>query len=197
MNAARTEGSARERLLAAANELFYAEGVHTVGIDRIIAQAGVAKASLYSAFGSKDELVRAYVQARAERRKVRITDWLARYATPREKLLGLFDLLEEQASEPTFRGCAFVNANAEGPRDDLVVEVTRASRAWVRELMAALAAEDHVQDPEQLAGQVAVLYDGALIGAAMEGDGAAITHARALAASLVAAAARSKRTRKR
>ena len=56
--------SARERLLAAANELFYDEGVHTVGIDRIIEQAGVAKASLYNTFGSKDELVRAYLQAR-------------------------------------------------------------------------------------------------------------------------------------
>ena len=56
--------SARERLLAAANELFYNEGVHTVGIDRVIEQAGVAKASLYNTFGSKDELVRAYLEGR-------------------------------------------------------------------------------------------------------------------------------------
>ena len=56
--------SARERLLAAANELFYNEGVHTVGIDRVIEQAGVAKASLYNTFGSKDELVRAYLETR-------------------------------------------------------------------------------------------------------------------------------------
>ena len=56
--------SARERLLAAANELFYNEGVHTVGIDRVIEQAGVAKASLYNTFGSKDELIRAYLESR-------------------------------------------------------------------------------------------------------------------------------------
>jgi AcrR family transcriptional regulator len=60
--------SARERLLAAADELFYEEGIHTVGIDRIIEQAGVAKATLYSLFGSKDGLIRAYLQARLERR---------------------------------------------------------------------------------------------------------------------------------
>ena len=56
--------SARERLLAAADELFYEEGVHTVGVDRVIERAGVAKATLYSAFGSKDELIRAYLAAR-------------------------------------------------------------------------------------------------------------------------------------
>ena len=63
---------ARERLLAAADELFYEQGIHTVGIDRIIERAGVAKASLYSTFGSKDELVRAYLESRDESRRVRV-----------------------------------------------------------------------------------------------------------------------------
>ena len=65
--------SARERLLAAASELFYAEGVHTVGIDRVIERAGVAKASLYNTFGSKEELVRAYLESRHARTTV---SWL-------------------------------------------------------------------------------------------------------------------------
>ena len=65
--------SARERLLAAANELFYAEGIRTVGIDRIIEHAGVAKASLYNTFGSKDELIRAYLGQRHARTAERIT----------------------------------------------------------------------------------------------------------------------------
>src|SRR5882757_8493036 len=68
------ERSARERLLAAANELFYKEGIHTVGIDRVIEKAGVAKASLYTTFGSKDELVRAYLAERFEVRKKRIQE---------------------------------------------------------------------------------------------------------------------------
>src|ERR1700684_4332700 len=87
--------SARERLLAAADELFYADGVHTVGIDRVIERAGVAKATLYSAFGSKDELIRCYLTARHAARQERMTRKLARYDTPRARLLGVFDVLGE------------------------------------------------------------------------------------------------------
>src|SRR6202021_3405822 len=87
-NAARP--SARERLLAAANELFYEEGVHTVGIDRVIEQAGVAKGSLYNTFGSKDELVRAYLETRHASVAEQITQAVERYDTPREPLLAGF-----------------------------------------------------------------------------------------------------------
>src|SRR5438552_16345010 len=85
--------SARNRLLEAADELFYEEGVHTVGIDRIIERAGVAKATLYSTFGSKEGLVRAYLEQRHQSRRRRIKRGLARYDTPRDKLLGIFDIL--------------------------------------------------------------------------------------------------------
>src|SRR5580693_3603264 len=88
--ASRPRPSARERLLAAANELFYNEGVHTVGIDRVIEQAGVAKASLYNTFGSKDELVRAYLETRHASLTQRITQAVERYDTPRERLLAVF-----------------------------------------------------------------------------------------------------------
>ena len=91
------EGSARDRLLAAANELFYEEGVHTVGIERVIERAGVAKASLYSAFGSKEELVRAYLQERADARKRRIAERVARHDDPRDRILAVFDVLVERA----------------------------------------------------------------------------------------------------
>src|SRR5690349_17397815 len=82
--APRERVSARERLLAAADELFYEGGIHTVGIDRVIERAGVAKASLYDTFGSKDALIRAYLEARHDARKARLTAWLERYETPRE-----------------------------------------------------------------------------------------------------------------
>src|SRR3954469_8548888 len=101
--------SARERLLAAADELFYAEGVHTVGIDRIIERAGVAKASLYSSFGSKEELVRAYLENRHEIRRNRLLAGLERFDNPRDRLLGVFDVLAELTATPGFRGCAFYN----------------------------------------------------------------------------------------
>src|ERR1700760_1975459 len=91
-NSVTRKPSARDRLLAAADELFYAEGVHTVGIDRIIERAGVAKASLYSCYGSKEELVRTYLQTYDAGRRERVERGLERFATPREKLLGFFDL---------------------------------------------------------------------------------------------------------
>src|SRR5258707_4056076 len=102
--------SARERLLAAADELFYENGINTVGIDRVIERAGVAKASLYDCFGSKEELIRAYLAARHEARKARMAEKLARYKTPCEKLLGVFDVMGELIADPGFRGCAFTLA---------------------------------------------------------------------------------------
>ena len=104
---------ARERLLAAANELFYNEGVHTVGIDRVIEQAGVAKASLYNTFGSKDELVRAYLETRHASVTQRIMAAVHRYGTPRERLLAVFEGQAELFAQPDYRGCAFARASAE------------------------------------------------------------------------------------
>ncbi|MGD0684210.1 MAG: TetR/AcrR family transcriptional regulator [Streptosporangiaceae bacterium] len=180
--------SARERLLAAADELFYEEGVHTVGIDRVIERAGVAKATLYSAFGSKDELIRAYLQARHAARQQRMTRNLARYAAPRERLLGVFDVLGETIAEPGFRGCAFVNASAEARPGSAIEEVCDVSRGWVRSLFAELGRDAGAADPEGLARQLALLYDGATVSARMDRDPAAAAAARAVAAILVDAA---------
>src|ERR1700760_123961 len=94
--------TARERLLAAANELFYDEGIQTVGIDRIIEKAGVAKASLYNTFGSKDELIRAYLDSRGESRRAAIEAEMAKADTPRGRLLAVFDALEKLFRRPGF-----------------------------------------------------------------------------------------------
>src|SRR4030081_842648 len=108
--------SARDRLLAAADELFYAEGVHVVGIDRIVERAGVAKASLYSTFGSKDELVRAYLEEHFLDRQRRIADVMAKRTTPRERLVGVFAEIEDALLGSEFRGCRFISAAAEARR---------------------------------------------------------------------------------
>src|SRR6201995_3932802 len=110
-----TGASARERLLEAANELFYAEGVHTVGIDREIERAGVAKASLYNTFGSKDELVRAYLQGRHASSAARIARFLDQQSDPRERLLSVFDAQGELFAQPSFRGCAFNAPTPQAP----------------------------------------------------------------------------------
>src|ERR1700748_3886529 len=111
--AAAGRGTARERLLAAANELFYNEGVHTVGIDRIIEQAGVAKASLYNTFGSKDELIRAYLELRADARRAAVERAMDKAPPPGDRWIAVFDALEQLFRRPGFHGCAFVNASAE------------------------------------------------------------------------------------
>src|SRR5882757_2864354 len=134
MSSKKFEGSARERLLAAATELFYAEGIHTVGIDRVIERAGVAKASLYSTFGSKDGLVRAYLEGRHQSRRDRISRGLEHLETPRDKLLGIFDVLAQVTSSPDFRGCAFYNASAESSGASVAEEVSASNRAWTRTL---------------------------------------------------------------
>ncbi len=106
---------ARERLLAAANELFYAEGVQTVGIDRIIERAGVAKASLYNLFGSKEELVAAYLELRHEQTTSRLVDAIDRFDDPRQKILAVFDTQAQLFEQPDFNGCAFMSASTEAP----------------------------------------------------------------------------------
>ena len=163
-----TRVPARDRLLAAADELFYEEGVHTVGIDRVIEKAGVAKATLYSAFGSKDALVRAYLTGRHERRKERITTRLATCDDPRERLLAVFDLLGETLAQPGFHGCAFVNASAESGPGSGAEQATVEYRAWTRELFTGLARDAGAPDPAALAHQLQLLYDGANISARLD-----------------------------
>ena len=176
---------ARERLLTAADELFYAEGVHSVGIDRVIERAGVAKASLYSTFGSKEGLVRAYLEGRHQGRRKRLLAGLDRFDDPRERLLGVFDVLAEVAASPEFRGCAFYNASAESPTGGAVEQVSDASRAWTRGLFAELARDAGAKDPEGLAGQLVLLYDGTTVGARMDRNPGAAATARAIAAMLL------------
>ena len=182
--------SARERLLAAAEQLFYEEGINLVGIDRIIERAGVAKASLYDVFGSKEELIRSYLAARFERRKARLTEKLARYRTPKEKLLGVFDAMGEIVSEPGYRGCPFVRASAETPEKSKARTVCDESRQWTHDLFAQLAKDAGASNPRKLAKQLVVLYDGAMTAASMDRDPQAAATARAIAATLVDAALR-------
>lgn len=184
---------ARERLLAAAGELFYEEGVHSVGIDRVIERAGVAKASLYGNFKGKDDLVRAYLEMRRDARQVRIEQRLSTLDTPRDKVLGVFDVLGDVFAQPNYRGCAFVRASAETLPDRGVRDVCERARAWTRALFAGLASAAGARQPELLAQQLVLLYDGASVSAQMDGDPGAAQAARAIAAQLLDQACRKAR----
>lgn len=186
--AVRDPRPARERLLAAAAELFYEEGVNTVGIDRVIERAGVAKASLYDCFGSKDELVRAYLAQRKEARDARITERLKKYGTPRERLLGVFDAMGDIFRDNNFRGCAFIRASAEVRAGSSVKQVCDDSRAWLRDLFVKLADDAGARNAEGLAEQLLLIYDGAAVAAQMDRNTRAASQARAMAALLLDAA---------
>ena len=136
------------------SELFYERGVHTVGIDTIIERAGVAKASLYNSFGSKDGLVRAYLETRHEARRARLTAEIERHQDPKDRLLAIFDVLATTVAQPTFRGCAFANAVAESELDSAAADVTRNVRRWLLDTMVELTTALGAADPGR-AGETA------------------------------------------
>jgi AcrR family transcriptional regulator len=163
--------SPRERLLKAADELFYAEGVHRVGIDRVIKRAGVARASLYSAFGSKDELIRAYLEHRMEISKAMLQAAVDAHADPRERLLSVFGVQAAVFARPGYQGCPFNRATAEAQPGSAAYEVPRAYRRWLRNFFLELSAAAGAPDPGLLASQIHLLYDGAMAAASLDGDG--------------------------
>jgi AcrR family transcriptional regulator len=177
--------SARERLLAAADELFYEGGINLVGIDRVIERAGVAKSSLYDCFGSKEELIRCYLQARNEARQDRIRERIARHAKPLDKILSIFDLLADITSQPGFRGCAFLRAGADADADGKVKKACDESRGFLRTQFVELAREAGATNPEALGRQLVLLYDGAIVAAQADGNRDAPLAARDLARSLL------------
>jgi AcrR family transcriptional regulator len=177
--------SARERLLTAADRLFYEEGVHTVGIDRVLEESGVAKGSLYYNFTGKDDLVRTYLENRHAAWAARIDGHMATARTPTAKILAVFDALAELFGQPDFRGCAFINAAAEagpGSAEDLAA---KHFRTWLHELFGTLVAQGGYTDPDALTQQLVLLYDGSNISAQLDDNASAAVAARNAAASLV------------
>jgi AcrR family transcriptional regulator len=179
---------ARIRLLNAAAELFYSEGIQRVGIERVIEKAGVPEAALVEAFGSRDELVRAYLRLRHSRTRERIARELTRYHTPRDRLIGVFEIQGMAFSEPGFRGCAFVSASAESLPGGVVEEVAAEYRNWVHNLFLDLAFAAKAAYPEELAEQLVILYDGAGISAWLDHKPATVQASRSMATALVDAA---------
>ncbi len=183
---------ARERLLAAADELFYAEGVQSVGIDRVIERAGVAKASLYNSFRSKDELVNAYLTARADRILGRVHRQVARYDTARERLLAVFEAQALWMTRPGYRGCAFASAAAEAKPGSRVEDAVGTYRRRIRALLVELSTAAGVADAEGLALRLHLVFDGAALSGRLdrtaETAAAVAAAARELAVATVDAA---------
>ncbi|WP_435126374.1 TetR/AcrR family transcriptional regulator [Actinacidiphila sp. bgisy144] len=188
-----TRGTPRARLLSAAAELFYQEGIRSVGIGRLLEHAGVAKASLYDAFKSKDELVAAYLRDRYDGMKARFQRTLASRRDPRERALAPFDIQLEFAADSTYRGCAFARATAESHAAG-VDTVASEYREWLRTTFTDLAAEAGAADPSAVAMQLHALWDGAAQSLQMDRDPAVVHATRDAAAALLDAALPATRT---
>ncbi|HVQ92720.1 MAG TPA: TetR/AcrR family transcriptional regulator [Mycobacteriales bacterium] len=154
--------TAKARILEAADDLFYNEGIHAVGIDRVIAQAGVAKGSLYYSFTGKDDLIRAYLAHRHGTWAERISAGIAAHTDPRDRIVAVYDVLATLFAQPGYHGCAFVNATAEAAPDSVEARAATTFRAWLHDLFLDLATGTDAADPNRLADTLVLLYDGAV-----------------------------------
>lgn len=177
---------ARERLLQASYELFSQHGIGAVGIDAIIARAGVAKMSLYKHFRSKEELVLAFLR---QREALWTRQWLeaeimATAQTPTGRLLAIFDVFDGWFQEPTFEGCSFINVLLEAPANSAIRHAAAAHLAEIRKIISAQAREAGLADPERFAQTWHFLMKGCIV-SANEGNHEAARQAKAAAGILL------------
>ena len=168
---------ARERVLAAADRLFYARGVQAVGMDQVRDEAGVSLKRMYSLFPSKDDLLVAVLGRRRAQWDDGIAGFAATVEDPREKVLAIFDFLDSWFRQPDFHGCAFINVFGElGPSSPQASRTVRAQkRSFQRYLARLVAAAGAAGD---VAAQIAILVEGAQTTAAIAGRPDAARQAR-------------------
>jgi AcrR family transcriptional regulator len=167
--------SPRERILLTAHDLFYRDGLRATGIDRIIAESGVAKLTFYRCFPSKDELIRTFLDYRHERWMAWFVDALGRHgAVAGGGLAPLLPTLAEWFADPLFRGCAFINAMAEvGASQPGVAQIVQSHKKDMQQVIAGLLpAGPHQQ---AIADAAALAVDGAIVRAQIEGGEAALS----------------------
>jgi AcrR family transcriptional regulator len=177
---------ARERLLDAADRLFYGHGIHAVGVDAVITEAGVTRATFYRHFPAKDELVRAYVQRRDAAVRDAAHAVLARRSPPGEALAAVVAGIDADVCRPGSRGCPFINAAVEYPDPaHPAAQAVQAHRAWFRELLVTLLTALGRPEPDADADVLVLLRDGAMVGGGLDGgDRASAALHRAVAGLL-------------
>lgn len=182
-----SQPSARDRILAAATELFYKEGLQNVGIDRIIAESGVAKMSLYNNFKSKDDLIAAYLQQQDQTWDTWFTQRVETLATtPCDRLLAVFDVLQEWFEDPNFRGCAFINSAVElADPDHPGYQVSLRHQKVIADYLLNLAKAAELTNPEKVTQQLVILVNGATIVAMMQQISDAAQQAKQAATVLI------------
>ncbi len=178
------QSEARQRLIDVAEALFYRKGIRAVGVDEVIAAAQVAKATLYRHFGSKEQLVNAYLERRGRFSRTKLTESSACSDDPREQILEAFRDLEKNLENPSFRGCAFLLAVSEHGELESVRSISRDHKLFVRDHFATLAQKAGLSDP-LFADQLALIYEGALATIVVRPDAHPGSTALALVRSLL------------
>ena len=168
-----------DRLLAAATDLFGRYGIRAVGVDRILREAGCAKASLYSAYGSKDALVIAYLTELDLADRKRFAQAIEGLTDPIAKALTFFDLAHTKGLRHDFPGCLYTSAASEFP--GVRFEPIDDHRRWVRATLSGLSKAAGIRRPAPLARQIQLLYDGALVASKVEQSVEPIRFGRGLA----------------
>ncbi|QNE17308.1 TetR/AcrR family transcriptional regulator [Kribbella qitaiheensis] len=172
-----------ERLLDTADLLFYAEGIRAVGIDRVIADSGVSKSTMYVHYRTKEDLVEAYLRRRTDTWRAHV-EAAARSSAedPTDRALAVFDVFHEQLSAPHYRGCPFINAAAEYPHHEGIRQTIAYHRAWLQGLFPSLL---EARAEPALAAALVQLIDGAVTAAHLDHDRHAAQTAKATARLLL------------
>jgi AcrR family transcriptional regulator len=180
--ASRGGRGARERILKAAGTLFYREGIHATGVERLVQEAQVSKRTFYQHFPSKSDLVEQYLRRISERGGSPYERALDGDQTPRNRLLAIF----EPMPSGRFRGCPFHNAAVESAGElPAVDDVVRAHKLAFVDRLTVVATAAGAKDPSRLAHQLAVLFDGGVALSTSLNDQAPLVHARTAAEELI------------
>ncbi|ANM29384.1 hypothetical protein ABI59_06975 [Acidobacteria bacterium Mor1] len=182
----RNPAQSRRKLVETAARLFYERGIQRTNLDEVVAEAGLTKPTLYRYFRSKDELVTAVMELRSANWEEAIEQRIEASRSPSRRLMAVFDFLDEFLGAHGFRGCALVNASIElqGPGHP-GREVARRNKQLNRERLERLAREAGLSRPRELAAGLALLFEGAIVQAYVEGDTSAAQAARRAARRLI------------
>lgn len=180
----------RLHIVQVAGDLFYRKGVRAVGVDEVVAAAEIAKATLYTHFRSKAELIVATLEFRRQRLQASFEDALAiDCVQPQARIASVFEALGRTIRSPAFRGCAFMRAVAEHSELASVAEVVRAYKCFIRDAFLRIL-DGHVDDSEICAERLALIYEGAIAVAVVRPEIDPSKIAADTAAIVLAAAAR-------
>lgn len=162
--------AARTRLIDSATRLFYEEGIHAVGVDRIIDEAAVTRATLYKQFGGKENLVLAYLRNEDEMLRAMFAG--AAVTSPADLVDAVIDGIAADIRVRHTRGCPFINAAAEYPdADGAVRQLIDEHRDWFRSTLRAVAEGAGLDEPDDVAASLVLLRDAALVGGYLDGEG--------------------------